>query len=108
MGQLASQAAVELTQEGFGKMACLAGIGTHLSIFVKSAQDVSELIVIDGCEVGCSKGIIQHTDTPLKYYLVLTAIGIEKNKDFNLSREDINRVKAAVKSSCQIQEKPSA
>jgi uncharacterized metal-binding protein len=108
VGQLANQAAVELTQEGFGKMACLAGIGAHLSGFVKSAKDVPELIVIDGCEVGCSKGILQHTDTPLKYYLVLTAMGIEKNKNFNLSWEDINKVKAAVKASCQIQEKPSA
>jgi uncharacterized metal-binding protein len=31
VGQLANQAAVELTQEGFGKMYCLAGIGGHLS-----------------------------------------------------------------------------
>jgi uncharacterized metal-binding protein len=27
VGQLSNQAAVELTQEGFGKMFCLAGIG---------------------------------------------------------------------------------
>jgi uncharacterized metal-binding protein len=27
VGQLANQAAVELTQEGFGKMFCLAGVG---------------------------------------------------------------------------------
>ena len=31
VGQLSNQAAVELTQEGFGKMFCLAGIGGHLS-----------------------------------------------------------------------------
>lgn len=28
VGQLANQAAVELTQEGFGKLFCLAGIGS--------------------------------------------------------------------------------
>ena len=34
VGQLSNQAAVELTQEGFGKMFCLAGIGGQLSGFV--------------------------------------------------------------------------
>jgi uncharacterized metal-binding protein len=37
VGQLSNQAAVELTQEGFGKLFCLAGVGAHLSGFVKSA-----------------------------------------------------------------------
>jgi uncharacterized metal-binding protein len=34
---------------------------------------------------------------PLKHYLVLTDEGIEKNKDFNLQRADIDKVKEAVK-----------
>ncbi len=37
VGQLANQAAVELTQEGFGKLFCLAGVGAQLSGFVQSA-----------------------------------------------------------------------
>ncbi|HOP14808.1 MAG TPA: putative zinc-binding protein [Lentimicrobium sp.] len=40
VGQLSNQAAVELTQEGFGKMYYLAGIGGQLSGFVQSARDV--------------------------------------------------------------------
>jgi uncharacterized metal-binding protein len=108
VGQLANQAAVELTQEGFGKMTCLAGIGAHLNGFVHSAQKATELIVIDGCEIGCSKGIIQHTEVPLVNYLVLTDIGIEKNKNLNLTREDINKVKEAVKTVFQKIEKPPA
>ena len=35
VGQLANKAAVELTQEGFGKIFCLAGIGGPLSGFVQ-------------------------------------------------------------------------
>ncbi len=38
LGQLSNQAAVELTQEGFGKMFCLAGIAGHLGGFVQSAK----------------------------------------------------------------------
>ena len=101
VGQLSNQAAVELTQEGFGKMFCLAGVGGHLGAFVQSAKDVPEMVVIDGCEIGCAKAILNHAEIPIKRYLVLTGLGIEKNKDFNLKREEINRVKEVVKESCQ-------
>lgn len=97
VGQLANQAAVELTQEGFGKIYCLAGIGGHLSGFVQSAKDVPVLVAIDGCPVGCTKAILDHAQVPLKHYLVVTEEGIEKNKNFKLDRSDIERVKEAVK-----------
>ena len=83
VGQLANQAAVELTtQEDFGKFFYLAGIGGHLSGFVQSAKDVPSLGVIDGCAVGCSKAILENAAVPLKNYLVVTDLGIEKNKNF--------------------------
>lgn len=101
VGQLSNQAAIELTQEGFGKMFCLAGIGGHLDGFVQSAKDVPAMVAIDGCEVGCAKAILQHSEVPVNNYLVLTELGIEKNKDFNLKSQDIRKVKAAVKSVCE-------
>lgn len=96
VGQLANRAAVELTQEGFGKMFCLAGVGGQLSGFVQSAKDVPEMMVIDGCSVGCAKAILDQAQIPLRNYLVITDEGIEKNKDFDLKQADIERVKAAV------------
>lgn len=101
VGQLSNQAAVELTQEGFGKMFCLSGIGGHLSGFVQSAKDTPEMVAIDGCSVACAKSILEHAEVPLKQYLVLTDLGIEKNKDFNLTKEDIEKVKAAVKKTAE-------
>ncbi len=97
VGQLSNLAAVELTQEGFGKMFCLAGIGGQLSGFVQSAKDVPAMVAIDGCAVGCAKAILRQVQVPLKHYLVLTDEGIEKNKDFNLQRADVEKVKSAVK-----------
>jgi uncharacterized metal-binding protein len=108
VGQLANQAAVEMTQEGFGKIFCLAGIGAHLAGFVQSAKDVPDLVVIDGCDVGCGKAILDHIKLSPKHYLVLTGLGIDKNKDFNLQRQDIDKVKEAVKDSSQEKEKPRA
>jgi uncharacterized metal-binding protein len=101
VGQLANQAAVELTQEGFGKMYCLAGIGGHLGGFVQSAKDVPQMVAIDGCSACCSKATLEHAEVPIKSYLILTDLGIEKNKDLNLKKDDLNKVKEAVKGACR-------
>lgn len=101
VGQLSNQAAVELTVEGFGKMFCLAGIGGHLSGFVQSAKDTAAMVAIDGCKIGCAKAILEHAQVPLKAYVVLTDLGIEKNKNFTLERGTLERVKAAVREACK-------
>ena len=97
VGQLSNRAAVELTREGFGKMFCLAGIGGNLSGFIQSAKDVPAMVAIDGCSVGCAKAILNNARVPHPNYLVLTDLGIEKNKNFNLDAADVQTVKDAIK-----------
>ena len=97
VGQLSNQAAVELTQEGFGRLFCLAGVGAHLDGFVQSAKDNDDLVVIDGCELACARKLLEHAQVPLRRYLVITEMGITKNKDFNLKRAEIDQVKEAVR-----------
>ena len=97
VGQLSNQAAVELTQEGFGKMYCLAGIGGQLSGFVQSAKDVPDMVVVDGCSTGCARATLEQAGVPLRKYLVLTDLDLEKNKDFNLKREELERVKQSIR-----------
>ncbi len=99
VGQLTNQAAVELSQEGFGKMFCLAGIGGHLSGFIQSAKDVPKLVVLDGCQIGCAKAVLSQVGITDFNYLELTHEGFEKNKNFDLQRSDIERVKNLVKAS---------
>jgi uncharacterized metal-binding protein len=99
VGQLANRAAVELTMAGFGKIFCLAGIGGRLSGFVQSAKDAESVIVIDGCETGCGKAILQGAGItlPRHKHIVITEYDIEKTKDFNLDAEELDMVKQAVK-----------
>jgi uncharacterized metal-binding protein len=97
VGQLSNQAAVELTREGFGTMYCLAGIGGRLNAFVQSARDVKALITIDGCPLGCARAALEGAGVPVREYLVITDLGIEKNKVFDLKQQDILAVKEAVK-----------
>lgn len=102
VGQLSNQTAVELTREGFGKMFCLAGIGGMISGFVQSAWDTENMVVLDGCPVGCAKAILEQAKVPMKNYLVITELGIEKNKNFSLKAEDIAKVKTAVFNTCGV------
>ena len=61
-------------------------------------KDIPELVVIDGCEVGCARGVLEQAQVPLRGYLVITDdLDIDKNKDMNLKREEIDRVKEAVR-----------
>lgn len=97
VGQLSNQAAVELTREGFGSMYCLAGIGAAISGFVQSARDVDEMVVIDGCPIGCARGVLKQQGVPERNYLVVTDLGFEKAKKFDLDTHDVDKVKDAVR-----------
>lgn len=105
VGQITNRAAVELTQEGVGKMFCLAGIGGNISGFVQSAKDVERLVVMDGCSIGCARAILEKAGIETTHYLVLTDLGIEKNKNFDLDHSQIDRVKTAVKEQLLVNQK---
>ena len=97
VGQLSNQAAIDLTREGFGKIFCLAGIGGQLSGFVQSAKDVNKMIAIDGCQAGCAKAILENNGIENKHYMVITDLGIQKNKNFDLEADDLATVKNRIK-----------
>ncbi len=97
VGQLTNQACLELTQEGFGRMSCLAGVGGKLPGFIQAVREAREVVVLDGCEKGCAKAIMHEAGLPLRGYVVLIQLGIVKNKDFNLRREEIEQVKDLVR-----------
>jgi len=100
VGQLTNQAAVELTREGRGKMFCLAGLGGDIAGIIKTVREASEVIVLDGCALGCAKAIMERAGLPLGTYLVATDLGIEKVKDSQLlvRQEDVDKLKVAATS----------
>ncbi len=97
VGQLANQAAIELTQDRLAKYSCLAGIGACLSGSIQSAKDAPVMLLIDGCPTACGKGTLGHAGIALKNHIVITELGIMRNEDFHLKAEDLFRVKAAIR-----------
>jgi uncharacterized metal-binding protein len=96
VGQIANAAAVKLTQEGKGRMYCLAGLGGDVSGIVESTKSAQVRVVIDGCPVGCARATLRRLGLEPEVALVVTELGIEKNKNFNLSTEDIERTSGAI------------
>ncbi len=97
LGQIANQAAVQLTQDGFGRMFCLAAIGAHINNFLKSAKEAPRMVAIDGCPIGCAKKLLEHCDVPPDRYVIVSDLGIEKVMSVNLDQRQIDEVKAAAR-----------
>ena len=55
---------------------------------------------MDGCDVSCAKTILGYAEIPMKGYLVLTGLGIEKNRDFIVKKEEVRKVKEAIRKAC--------
>jgi len=97
-GQIANQAAVQLAEEGIGRMYCLAGIGAHDSVMIDTAKAAKRIVAIDGCSTACAKRTLEHAGLMVTDYLDVTEEWIEKVVgDFKLSVEDISSIAAKVK-----------
>jgi len=99
VGQLSNQVAVELVREGYGNALCLAGIGAHRHGFVKAATE-NDTVLIDGCSLGCGKLMFEQAEIPLRKYIVLTDLGIEKSVGAEIRPEELEKAKKAVRDFC--------
>ncbi len=92
VGQLANQAAVDLTKNGTGRLVCLAGIGAHHSGMVESAKGGDLLVAIDGCQVRCAAKTLEHAGLKSEVGVVITDMGIEKSHQLSFKEEDCRLV----------------
>jgi uncharacterized metal-binding protein len=70
VGDLSDRVARKMAKCGQAKMFCLAGIGAHIPGMIESAKAANKIIAIDGCQVLCSKKILEHAGfTPISFNL---------------------------------------
>jgi uncharacterized metal-binding protein len=106
-GQLAYQLALELTREGQGNLFCLAGIGAHIKGFVTSARNAEEILILDGCPLGCAAKNLEQADIPVKNHVILTEMGVKKEHGQTPTAQQLAEVKAAVLKSLPSGTKPA-
>lgn len=79
VGEIADRVTRKLRNDGFAKMACLAGVGAGLSGYVRSAKDADAAITIDGCAHACARKSLQRIGVePISY--ILTKMGLVKGE----------------------------
>ncbi|MBP8980036.1 MAG: putative zinc-binding protein [Syntrophobacterales bacterium] len=99
VGQMTNILALELVREGYGNPFCLAGIGARRRGFIRSATE-NDTILIDGCSIGCGRLMFEQSEVPLKKYLVLTELGIEKSIGGEIASEDLEKARRALREIC--------
>ena len=97
VGQIANEAAKDLTTLGHGKMYCLAGIGGHVSGLVESTKAAKKIVAIDGCPVECAKKTLEHAGFKIDVHVVVTELGIQKVLSFMMDVSEINKVVEKIK-----------
>ncbi|MFW6121579.1 MAG: putative zinc-binding protein [Petrotogales bacterium] len=92
VGQIANEAAKNITTLGHGKMYCLAGIGGHISGITESTKTAKKLVAIDGCPVSCAKKTLEHAGFKPDVHVVVNDLDIKKNYDFMMDVDEIKKV----------------
>jgi len=97
VGQIANEAAKDLTTLGHGKMYCLAGIDGHVSGLVESTKTAKKVVAIDGCPVACARKTLEHAGFKVDVHVVVTELGIQKVLGFMMDVGEINKVVEKIK-----------
>lgn len=95
VGQLTNRAALQLTDEGYGSIACVALLATGAESLIASALNADEVVILDGCPMLCAKKIAGAQGVAGGQHLVLTEMGIAKGPSKNYTDADIGKVVAA-------------
>ena len=94
VGELSDRIARKMAKCGQAKMFCLAGIGAHIPGMIESAKAANKIIAIDGCQVLCSKKILEHAGfTPISFNL--KDLGFEKGKT-QVNEENIDTASSKI------------
>ncbi len=94
-GQLSNLAAIQLTAEGYGTIACMALLATGAEGLNAKIREADEVIVIDGCPVECGRQIAEAQGVTPDQHIVVTTLGVKKAGTMEFSDDDVETVVSA-------------
>ena len=105
-GQLTNLAALQLTEEGYGSIACVALLAIGAEGLLANAKKADEVIVLDGCPMHCAKKIPGvHSIVPGQH-IVVTDLDLVKSGSWDYIDKDIETVVSAAWEGCGRTETP--
>ncbi len=97
VGQIANQAAIELSKAKVGGFFCLAGIGARIEPMVRKGREADLIVAIDGCPVQCAAKTLQLAEIEPAIQVIVTEMGVEKSHDIAVDQEACSKVVGKVK-----------
>ena len=95
VGQLTNLAAIRLTEEGYGSIACASLLAIGIETLIANALNADEVVILDGCPMQCAKKIAGAQGVAAGQYLVMTELGIAKGPSKQYTDDDIGKIVAA-------------
>jgi len=95
VGQLTNLAAVQLTEEGYGSIACASLLAIGMESLISNALNADEVVILDGCPMNCAKKIAGMQGIAAGQYLVMTELGITKGPSKSYTDDDIEKIVSA-------------
>jgi uncharacterized metal-binding protein len=80
VGGLSDQAARQMSQDGTGKMYCLAGIGGRVNGIMANTRGAVRVLVIDGCPQECARKTMELAGFKDFQHLKLAEMGFKKGE----------------------------
>lgn len=87
VGQMANDLAKTLSNDGVGKMACIAAVGAGGLMAINAAKQTKIILVLDGCPVGCAKKILEKNGVTTTTQIVMTDTGMKKTDELSYPQE---------------------
>ena len=97
VGEVADRAARQLMYDGDAAMFCIAGVGGKIGGMVDTAKGADMSLVIDGCNMDCSKACMDNAGLADYIHLRVTDLGIEKAKPKAATDDEVTMVVARAK-----------
>ena len=95
VGQLTNLAALQLTEEGYGSIACASLLAIGAENLIANAMNADEVVILDGCPMLCAKKIAGAQGVAAGQHLVMTELGITKGASKSYVTDDIEKIVAA-------------
>ena len=95
VGQLTNLAAIQLTEEGYGNIACVALLAISTESLIANAMTADEVVILDGCPMLCARKIAGAQGIAAGQHLVMTELGITKGPSKSYTDDDVEKIVAA-------------
>jgi uncharacterized metal-binding protein len=92
VGQVGHQAAVELTNNGEGRMCCITAVGANSKVHVDIMRRAKRLVAINGCENRCTEKVLEKLHLNSDFNIVVSELGVEKQPTLDFKEEDVKKV----------------